>query len=50
MTTPSLYLELAESLDDLAPAGEPGQTRITRKKETVDDDVEAVLLEVLAAT
>jgi hypothetical protein len=42
----SLYLELAE------PAREqqgPGQTNTTKAKETVDNDVEALVLDVLVA-
>jgi hypothetical protein len=41
----SLYLELGEP----APAGEPGRTPETRAKETVDNDVESLALELLAA-
>ncbi len=39
----SLYLELAEP----APPGAPGRTPETRQKETVDNDVESLLLEAL---
>lgn len=45
ISLPSLYLELAE------PAGDeraPGQTNTTKAKETVDNDVESLLLETLA--
>ncbi len=42
----SLYLELAES----APPGSPGRTPETRQKETVDNDVESLLLEALAVS
>jgi hypothetical protein len=43
----SLYIELAE------PAPEqkaPGQTNTTKAKETVDNDVEALMLDVLVAS
>jgi hypothetical protein len=45
ISLPSLYLELAE------PVGAeraPGQTNTTKAKETVDNDVESLLLETLA--
>lgn len=41
----SLYLELGEP----APEGEPGRTPETRTKETIDNDVESLGLELLAA-
>jgi hypothetical protein len=40
---PSLYVLLAEEASDSA---EPGETSITRTKETVDNDQELVWLEV----
>jgi hypothetical protein len=44
MENRSLYLELGER----APGGEPGRTPETRTKETVDNDVESLALEMLA--
>ena len=41
----SLYLELAEPAPDAAP----GRTPETRAKETVDNEVESLALELLAA-
>ena len=41
----SLYLELGEP----AVEGRPGRTPETRAKETVDNDVESLSLELLAA-
>ena len=43
----SLYLELAEPADD---GRAPGQTNTTKAKETIDNDVESLLLETLAVT
>jgi hypothetical protein len=40
----TLYLELGERAAD----GEPGRTPGTRAKETVDNDVESLALELLA--
>jgi hypothetical protein len=45
MEESSLYLQLAEP----APEGEPGRTPETRAKETVDNDVESLALDLLAA-
>jgi hypothetical protein len=43
----SLYLELAEYAREQQA---PGQTNTTKAKETVDNDVEALMLDVLAAS
>ncbi len=45
ISLPSLYLELSEPADD---GRAPGQTNTTKAKETVDNDVESLLLETLA--